>query len=168
MNSRWLAATACLAGALAMGVGACGGDDDDGGGGGDQGGAKPPAGGSAEQQVRQVFEDYTAALGSDDYGTACKYLAPETIAKLEQNVEKLTGSASDDCEGNMRKLYGRVTGDAAKRLDAVTRTARIDRITVTGDSAIVNWSAEYAGKRVPVSQSARRIGGDWKLVDVSN
>ena len=31
MNSRWLAATGCLVGALAMGVAACGGDDDEGG-----------------------------------------------------------------------------------------------------------------------------------------
>jgi branched-chain amino acid transport system substrate-binding protein len=35
LNSRWLAATGCLIGALAMGVGACG--DDDSGGGGDSG-----------------------------------------------------------------------------------------------------------------------------------
>ena len=33
MNSRWLAATGCLIGALAMGVTACGGDDNGGGGG---------------------------------------------------------------------------------------------------------------------------------------
>ena len=41
MNSRWLAATGCLIGALAFGVAACG-DDDSGGsgssGGGDSGG----------------------------------------------------------------------------------------------------------------------------------
>jgi branched-chain amino acid transport system substrate-binding protein len=37
LNSRWLAATGCLIGALAMGVAACG-DDDSGGGGGDSGG----------------------------------------------------------------------------------------------------------------------------------
>jgi branched-chain amino acid transport system substrate-binding protein len=34
LNSRWLAATGCLIGALAMGVAACGDDDDSGGGGG--------------------------------------------------------------------------------------------------------------------------------------
>jgi branched-chain amino acid transport system substrate-binding protein len=38
LNSRWLAATGCLVGALALGVGACGGDDNTGGGGGDTGG----------------------------------------------------------------------------------------------------------------------------------
>ena len=40
MNSRWLAATGCLVGALAMGVGACGGDDDDDAGGGGESGGK--------------------------------------------------------------------------------------------------------------------------------
>jgi branched-chain amino acid transport system substrate-binding protein len=38
LNSRWLAATGCLVGALAMGAAACGGDDDDSGGGGEGGG----------------------------------------------------------------------------------------------------------------------------------
>jgi branched-chain amino acid transport system substrate-binding protein len=39
LNSRWLAATGCLIGALALGVGACGGDDNGGSsGGGDTGG----------------------------------------------------------------------------------------------------------------------------------
>jgi branched-chain amino acid transport system substrate-binding protein len=38
LNSRWLAATGCLVGALALGVGACGGDDNGGGGGSDTGG----------------------------------------------------------------------------------------------------------------------------------
>jgi branched-chain amino acid transport system substrate-binding protein len=38
LNSRWLAATGCLVGALALGVGACGGDDNNGGGGGGTGG----------------------------------------------------------------------------------------------------------------------------------
>jgi branched-chain amino acid transport system substrate-binding protein len=44
LNSRWMAATGCLVGALALGVGACGGDDDSGGsaggGGGGGGGGK--------------------------------------------------------------------------------------------------------------------------------
>jgi branched-chain amino acid transport system substrate-binding protein len=38
LNSRWLAATGCLAAALALGVGACGDDEDEGGGGGEGGG----------------------------------------------------------------------------------------------------------------------------------
>jgi branched-chain amino acid transport system substrate-binding protein len=38
LNSRSLAATGCLVGALALGVGACGGDDNGGGGGGGTGG----------------------------------------------------------------------------------------------------------------------------------
>jgi branched-chain amino acid transport system substrate-binding protein len=40
LNSRWLAATACLVAALAMGATACGDDDDDGGGGGASGGGE--------------------------------------------------------------------------------------------------------------------------------
>jgi branched-chain amino acid transport system substrate-binding protein len=40
LNSRWLAATGCLVGALALGVGACGGDDEPSGGGGGGGGGE--------------------------------------------------------------------------------------------------------------------------------
>jgi branched-chain amino acid transport system substrate-binding protein len=40
LNSRWLAATGCLVGALALGVGACGGDNKPAGGGGGGGGGK--------------------------------------------------------------------------------------------------------------------------------
>jgi len=40
LNSRWLAATGCLIGALAMGVTACGGDDNGGGGGSSSSGGK--------------------------------------------------------------------------------------------------------------------------------
>jgi branched-chain amino acid transport system substrate-binding protein len=38
LQSKWMAATSCLAAALALGVAACGGDDNDGGGGGGGGG----------------------------------------------------------------------------------------------------------------------------------
>jgi branched-chain amino acid transport system substrate-binding protein len=50
LNSRWLAATGCLVGALAFGVAACG-DDDSGGGGGSSGGG----GGGGEAKTLTIY-----------------------------------------------------------------------------------------------------------------
>ena len=46
------------------------------------------------------------------------------------------------------------------------RSQRQDR--PARDSAIVSWHATVMGTRQPVSQSARKIDGEWKLVDVTN
>ena len=43
-----------------------------------------------------------------------------------------------------------------------------DTIQVTGDAAVINWHADVKGTKTPVSQSARQIDGEWKLVDVTN
>jgi branched-chain amino acid transport system substrate-binding protein len=71
LNSRWLAATGCLIGALAMGVAACGGDDDSGGGdtGGGGGGGKTltvysslPLQGASRPQTTAVVDGVKLAL----------------------------------------------------------------------------------------------------------
>jgi branched-chain amino acid transport system substrate-binding protein len=70
MNSRWLATVGCLVGALALGVGACGGDDDDGGGGGTaEGGGKTltiyssmPLQGASGAQTKEIVNGMELAL----------------------------------------------------------------------------------------------------------
>jgi branched-chain amino acid transport system substrate-binding protein len=71
LNSRWLAATGCLIGALAMGVAACGGDDDSGGGdtGGGGGGGKTltvysslPLQGASRPQTTALVDGVKLAL----------------------------------------------------------------------------------------------------------
>ena len=66
----------------------------------------------------------------------------------------------------MTTIYG--TSGAADIADAVADTARIQAVTVDGDSATITWSAEVAGQRPTVTNTMRRIDGQWRLVDTSN
>ena len=123
-----------------------------------------------EEAVRAMFDDYTQALGDRDWKTACSHLAPETTAKLKRNVAALGAtSAPKDCEGLMNLLYETIDKDetAKKTIDDITKSARVDKVSITGDSASVSWSATVNGQKTPVTQSARRIDGEWKLIDVS-
>jgi branched-chain amino acid transport system substrate-binding protein len=69
MNARCLATVGCLVGALALGVGACGGDDDGGGGGTAEGGGKTltiyssmPLQGASSPQTRAIVNGMKLAL----------------------------------------------------------------------------------------------------------
>jgi hypothetical protein len=148
-------------------VGGCGGGDDD-------EAATPAATQSAadaEGDVRETFGDYNAALAERDYDDACDQLAPETVTKLRANVEKAgLKDAPDDCPGLLKAIYATTDKDPTqkKTLDEVARSAKIDKVTVTGDTAVIDWNATVQGKKTQVTQTARRIDGDWKLVDVTN
>ena len=50
-------------------------------------------------------------------------------------------------------------------VDAIARTATIDKLTIAGDKATIDWHATVNGKRVPTTLKARKVDGDWKLVD---
>ena len=47
-------------------------------------------------------------------------------------------------------------------------SAKIDRVEIKGDNASIDWSATVGGKKTSITQSARRIDEEWKLVDVTN
>jgi hypothetical protein len=131
-------------------------------GGGDAGG---------EAEVREMFEDYTQALAARDWDEACDNLAPETTDKLKSNVAQLgvATDAPDDCEGLMNLLYDTIDKDptAKKTIDDITQSAKVQKVTITGDSASVSWSATVNGTETPVTQTARMIDGEWKLIDVN-
>jgi hypothetical protein len=135
-----------------------GGDSD----GGDAGG---------EEAVREMFDDYTKALGDRDWDEACDHLAPETTEKLKSNVTQLGVSkdAPSDCEGLMKVLYDTIDKDATakKTIDDITQSAKVNKVTITGDTASVAWSAKVNGQDTPVTQTARVIDGEWKLIDVN-
>jgi len=135
--------------------------DDGGGGGGDAGG---------EEAVREMFADYTKALGDRDWDEACENLAPETTEKLKSNIKQLgVTDPPSDCTDLMNQLYDTIDKDptAKKTIDDITKSAKVDKVTITGESASISWSATVNGQSTPVTQSARIIDGEWKLIDVN-
>ena len=153
----------------------CGGGEEGGGGGGEKEKPAAPAAtqsaADAEADVREAFTAYNAALEERDYDGACDRLAPETTAKLQQNLEKAgMKNPPDDCSEMLAAIYKATGQDPSQKkvLDEVVKTAKIDSIKVTGDKAVINWNATVGGNKTPVSQSARRIDGEWKLIDVTN
>jgi hypothetical protein len=144
------------------------------GGGGDEDAATPAATQSAadaEADVRETFDEYNAALAERDYDDACDQLAPETVTKLRANVVKAgLKDAPGDCAELLKAIYATTDQDPTqkKTLDEVAKSAKIEKVTVNGDSAVIDWNATVQGKKTQVTQSARRIDGEWKLVDVTN
>ncbi len=118
-----------------------------------------------EGAVETTFRSYYQALLARDFTTACALNAPETNAKLIENLAA-QGTRTASCEEALTKIYG--TSGAADIADAVANTAQIQAVTVDGDTATITWSAEVAGQRPTVTNTMRRIDGQWRLVDTSN
>ena len=131
-----------------------------------------PAAQDEEAAVREVFDSYMAALKSKDFDTACSHLAPETTEKLQENVKKLgVSDPPESCPENLELIQETADQqeESKKVLEELYDTAEVDSIKVSGeDSATIDWHASVQGKETPVSQTARKIDGKWKLVDVTN
>ena len=125
----------------------------------------------AEADIRATFGGYNDALVERDFDAACAQLAPETTAKLRQNVTTLgITDPPEDCPALLDLIYDTVDKDPQQKalLQEIATTAEIDSVEVEGDTATINWSAKAAGQKTSISQTARRIDGEWKLVDVTN
>ena len=123
-----------------------------------------------ETQVRSAFESYNTAITQEDWPGACAQLAPETIDKLKANLARIAGGApSGTCPATLGRL-AEATERTGERdpIEEVVRTARVKSVKVTGAAASIDWTGKARGKEVPVTQSARRVDGAWKLVDVSD
>src|SRR4051812_18684715 len=141
------------------------------GGGKDEPAATATATVDAEAQVRAVFTAYNAALAAEDWSKSCSYLAPETAANLRENVRKLGYTAvPKDCPRLLAATYraGQSRPGQKRLIQTVVKTAKIDGIDVTGDTATIDWNASFNDTQQPVEQKARKIDGEWKLIDVTN
>jgi hypothetical protein len=125
----------------------------------------------AEADIRKTFEDYNAALAEREWADACEQLAPETTRKLRQNATTLgLKDLPEDCAGLLGRVYETADQDPQQKklLAEIVDTAEVDSVDVKGQTATINWTAQVQGKKTPISQTARRIDGEWKLVDVTN
>jgi hypothetical protein len=125
----------------------------------------------AEAEIRKVFESYNQALADRDWGAACEQLAPETTQKLRQNATTLgLKDLPEDCPGLLGTVYETADKDPQQKalLSEIVNSAKVDNVDVKGDTATIKWSANVQGQNTPISQTARRIDGEWKLVDVTN
>jgi hypothetical protein len=146
------------------------------GGGGDEETAAPkpaatPAAADEEAAVREMFDSYQTALKERDFPAACERMAPETTAKLQENIQRLgVKNPPKECPEILEAIYGAAdqAPEQKKLLEEIVDTATLDKIKVTGDAAVIDWHATVQGTRTPVSQSARKVDGEWKLVDVTN
>ena len=126
--------------------------------------------GDSEEAVTAMFDDYRQALIARDWDEACSHLAPETTTKLQENIKSLgVTDPPEECTELMGKLYETIDKDATakKTIDDVTKSAKVTKIEVDGDNASISWSAKVNGVDTPVTQSARIIDGEWKLIDVN-
>lgn len=125
----------------------------------------------AEADIRETFDDYNKALADRSWADACEELAPETTQKLRQNASTLgLKDLPEDCAGLLGTVYETADKDPQQRkvLGEIVDTAKVDSVDVKGETATINWSAKVNGQDMPISQTARRIDGKWKLVDVTN
>jgi hypothetical protein len=125
----------------------------------------------AETEIRETFDDYNKALVERDFDDACEQLAPETATKLRENVKTLgVTDPPQECPALLDLIYKTVDKEPEQKklLEEIASSAKIDSVEVKGDTATINWSAQANGQKTSISQTARLIGGEWKLVDVTN
>jgi hypothetical protein len=116
---------------------------------------------SAEAGVEKAFRGYYAALLARDFSTACSYNSPEAIDKLVLSL-RTQGIAASGCEDAYAAVFAEEGGSAAA--DRIGNTVQIQGITVNGDQATVNWSAELDGEQRPSTSVMRRVDGQWRFV----
>jgi hypothetical protein len=133
--------------------------------------ATASAGTDEEAAVRAAFTEYNAALAAKDWDKSCTYLAPETTTKLRANVRKLGyNTIPKDCPRLLAATYGAVESQPGQKgvIEKVLKSAKVDGVDVQGNTAVIDWHADFNGTQRPVEQSARKIKGAWKLIDATS
>jgi hypothetical protein len=123
--------------------------------------------GPARDRIEEMFKVYREALVEGDYVTACARLAPESVEALQRNVKK-NGVEEDSCAETLEAVYDSVPDEQRRVLVEVSRRARIERVVVARDRAVLVWSTVADGEPVKLRHAARRIGEEWKLIDTNS
>jgi hypothetical protein len=116
---------------------------------------------SAEVGVEKAFRGYYAALLVRDFRAACSYNSPEAVDKLLVSL-RTQGIEANGCEDAYAAVFAEEGGSAAA--DRIGNTMQIQGITINGDQATVNWTAELDGEQRPSTSLMRRDDGQWRFV----
>ena len=117
--------------------------------------------GNAQADVEQAFRGYHTALLERDFRTACSYNTPEATDRLIGSL-RTQGIDAGSCEDAFAAIYSEAGGSATA--DGVGNSVQIQGITVDGDNATVNWTAELDGEQRPAQSTMRRDDGRWQFV----
>jgi hypothetical protein len=125
---------------------------------------RPAPGATATGQIEALFNGYYKALGNGNFQEACDRLAPTTQRQLIQGLRR-SGARVASCPQGMsaRDPRGR---PLLNQYLPIIRTAKISRIQVRGDRASIRWRAKARGKTISTTQSAQKLGAEWKLTEL--
>jgi branched-chain amino acid transport system substrate-binding protein len=126
LNSRWLAATGCLVGALAFGVAACG-DDDSGGGGGGGGGGD----GGGEAKTVTVYSSLPLQGASRPQTTAL-------VNGIKLALEQAGGKA-----GNFTVKYESLDDSTAQAGSWTPEATQTNALKAAGDESTAVYIGEF-------------------------
>jgi Domain of unknown function (DUF4440) len=122
-----------------------------------------PGNGTAADRaaVETVFRTYLRAVADGDFTTACSLNAPETNQRLLDELAR-RGTPAGTCEQAIAALYA--GSGVAQGAATIANTLSVERVDVDGDAATVSWSVEVSGRRPVVTNTLRRVDGQWRLL----
>jgi hypothetical protein len=139
-------------------------------------GERPPPRATEREKVETLFTGYYGALVQRDFVGACNRLTTDAQKTMVREPDSTSLHA---WIRDLRKAGGRVGscpdafaardkrgGLFIDRFAPAFRMAKATRIKVDGDTATIEWSTRYRGKKLTLDQSASKVGGAWKLSEV--
>lgn len=125
-------------------------------------------GGRAEAQLRKLFDSYHDAWDARDWDALCQTVAPEVTDDVRVTLKKIGGDPNPPraCPDAHEQLHSLVGEELADELDGeMAQTRALDTVDIKGKTAFLNYHYVDEGTRKALTQHARKIDGEWKLID---
>jgi hypothetical protein len=130
--------------------------------------ATPTSGGRAKAQLRKLFDSYHDAWDARDWDALCRTVAPEVTADVRVTLQKIGDDPNPPraCPDAHEQFHSLVGEELADELDGeMAETRALDSVDIKGETAFLNWHYVDEGTRKALTQHARKIDGEWKLID---
>ncbi|MDX6584511.1 MAG: hypothetical protein QOI10_3695 [Solirubrobacterales bacterium] len=129
--------------------------------------ATPSSGGNAEAELRELFDGYYDALEARDWDAMCRTVAPEVTADVRKSL-RIGGDPNPPraCPEAFEQFHAAVGDELSEELvGEMAETAQLDSVNIKGETAFLNWHYTDEGTLKALTQHARKIDGEWKLID---